>query len=52
MDKELIIEKIVEMLCNYTIEEQEKIMKEAMVELKNNWDENNSNGWAEYSFGV
>lgn len=52
MTKEEIVDKIVELLCDLHIEEQLEIMDEATKAIHENWEENISNQWESYSFGV
>ena len=52
MTKEQIVEKIMEMICDLNIEEQLEIMDETTQAIHDNWDENVSNCWESYSFGV
>jgi len=52
MDKKQIIDRIVEMLCEYPIEYQEEIIKDAVKAIHENWEETVSSGWDDYSFGV
>jgi hypothetical protein len=48
MNKEQILDKILEMVCDLPLEEQFEIMDEAKVVIQENWDENISNGWEGY----
>ena len=48
MNKEQILDKIMEMVCDLPLEEQFEIMEEAKVLIQFNWDENISNGWEGY----
>jgi hypothetical protein len=48
MNKEQILDKIMEMVCDLPLEEQFEIMDEAKELIQENWDENISNGWEGY----
>jgi hypothetical protein len=48
MTNEQIIEKIVDMLCNHTLEEQMTIMDVAIETLRHNWEETSSSAWEGY----
>ncbi len=48
MTKEQIKEKIAEMLCNLCIEDRLKILDEAKVETKEQWDDMCSDAWEGY----
>ena len=48
MNKEQILDKILEMVCDLPLEEQFEIMEEAKELIQENWDENYSNSWEGY----
>jgi hypothetical protein len=48
MNKEQILDKILEMVCDLPLEEQFEIMDEAKELIQENWDENYSNSWEGY----
>lgn len=52
MTKEQIVEKFIEMICDLHIEEQLEIMEETTKAIHDNWEENTSNAWESYSFGM
>jgi hypothetical protein len=52
MNKEQILDKIVEMVSDLPLEEQFAIIEEAKEAIQFNWDEMCSAAWEAYSFGM
>ena len=48
MNKEQILDKILEMVCDLPLEEQFEIIEEAKIAIQENWDETSSAAWEGY----